>query len=908
MGANIKTLHKKTALSVAITLLGCPPAFATNTPALTESVSIAAIESALAHLQSHSGIKEDALAFDDKPSDTIPVARIDDETAPIGLPETTVLLDSDDVAHSSVIDPKKNADTDPIVHLPSPPTLAVNAENDQIRRKPNLIKQLYAKFFNDGAQIAPKLSSAVYLARPRADMLLEAPPSIQVDGNRPLGLAVDGLWEDETKPDLSDEMTLVLADESKEPFKNIAAVIENITIDSVPSFSAGVPMLRQQVQSAAQAVGYYDISFRLRHEGGGKIGVIITHLGEPVLVDMSVVDIRGAGQTLEQFEKVAKQGEDLLGEPFHHGEYEQLKTDINTVSANKGFFDGRWLDSSADIVLPDNVADVNLVYDTGERYQFGEVVFFTRERATGQLTTDPEQLPVRADLLGQLTDFKTGDGFNRQKVVQLSNNITATRYFDTTSVELVFPERRPSESVVQASDNSATLGKTADDEAMVAPIEFSSSEQLGERLERVVAKAYRLYNSPNDRVLDEKTTSSTNILGKISDTISTLVKQILPDETIKDTVLDENQVLPSLANRKSPTQVYADKKVPVYVFVSSQRPKDAQIGLGWGSDTGMRATARLDNNLINKDGYQAGAEASFSANDKQINTYLSRPLSHPLNDKLIANASYLQESIKQKNTLTVSNRTAEARLSRTIKNPSDWHRTYGIRYRLDELKTDVLPDKLQDLPVWFGTGRPVQQALLFGGSLSKTVQNEAIAPTLGYRQHYSFEAGGRQLASDANMAIVRAKVGGVYSFGSNAYGDNRAHQILGRLDTGYLWADDFERVPYKLRFFTGGDQSIRGYDHQSISPVDDKGFLLGGQILLVGSGEYNYEVKEGLRAAAFFDVGGAYDSKFLTDTKVGVGVGVRYASPIGIVRADIAKGIEKNKTPFKFHFLIGLPF
>ena len=113
-------------------------------------------------------------------------------------------------------------------------------------------------------------------------------------------------------------------------------------------------------------------------------------------------------------------------------------------------------------------------------------------------------------------------------------------------------------------------------------------------------------------------------------------------------------------------------------------------------------------------------------------------------------------------------------------------------------------------------------------------------------------------------------------------------------------------MPYKLRFFAGGDQSIRGYDYNSLSPIE-KGYLTGGQILAVGSAEYNYAFKPGLRGAVFTDVGNAYDKNFEADTKVGVGVGVRWASPVGVVRVDVAAGVTEEEIPVRLHFFIGSP-
>ncbi|WP_163047205.1 hypothetical protein, partial [Acinetobacter nosocomialis] len=83
------------------------------------------------------------------------------------------------------------------------------------------------------------------------------------------------------------------------------------------------------------------------------------------------------------------------------------------------------------------------------------------------------------------------------------------------------------------------------------------------------------------------------------DAVSAVARAILPDES-------ENEVIDlpertALANRKTPADVYQSKKVPLYVFVASDKPRDGQIGLGWGSDTGTRLVTKFEHNLINRD-------------------------------------------------------------------------------------------------------------------------------------------------------------------------------------------------------------------------------------------------------------------------------------------------------------------
>ena len=798
---------------------------------------------------------------DTKSTQNLPIARLDSDTAPVGLPSLSPNIEAllsisgsnnNDINNNGVIDPEKLIN--PEDYLPqytrSDDVLATPiAINDTVDKSPNVLVRLYNRFFNDGVQTSPHLTAKVYLNVASLD-LTTPPTAIPFDHSNTninsstnthsatnnTDTATDGLNnhlknnpnnnpnDSEANGDIFDIDTmadfamdtprlppkpinerLVLADTTVQPYKNMAAVLEDMTVDSIVSFSQSLPKLKDAVQSAAQAVGFYETQFRLQNAGNGQINIIIDELGEPVKVASNVVQVRGA-QDIAEIERAKTLAEEQISGVFNHETYRLAKQRLDGLHSDLGFFDGRWLDSSAEIVLPDNTADVSLVYDANQRYVFDEVVFFTLDKDSNELTTDPNKLPVDSRLLKQLLTFETGDGFDRRKVLTLTNDLIGTGYFNTSNVELVLPEAPP----VDSSPVQPTLDTISDGgvQTAISPIDFRPSERLASQLQAVKDKANRLYNSPNDRILlDNDQTKATSLLGQVSDVIKNLVQKILPDET--GDVASDNRTPPTpLPNRKSPLDVLNDKKVPLYVFVMADKPKQAQIGLGWGSDTGARATARFENNLINKQGLQAQAELAISPSEQSVDGYLSYPLSHPVNDKLIATGKYLQEKINQQADDTLTTQTLEAGLVRQQAGMGDWNASYGLRYRLDRLNSNLPSDAYHKLPVRFSAGSTAQQAVLAGLSLSQTVQDNLANPMQGYRHHYSLEAGSKSLGSDTTMAIVRAGVSGMYSFGDNAYGKNRAHQLLGRLDAGYLWAEDFFAVPYKLRFFAGGATNL----------------------------------------------------------------------------------------------------
>lgn len=85
-------------------------------------------------------------------------------------------------------------------------------------------------------------------------------------------------------------------------------------------------------------------------------------------------------------------------------------------------------------------------------------------------------------------------------------------------------------------------------------------------------------------------------------------------------------------------------------------------------------------------------------------------------------------------------------------------------------------------------------------------------------------------------------------------------------------------MPPSLRFFTGGDQTVRGYGYETISPRGSDGKLLGGRYVSVASAEYNYRFSDKWLGALFVDSGTA-TVDYSEAWKIGTGVGVRWVTP-----------------------------
>ena len=113
-------------------------------------------------------------------------------------------------------------------------------------------------------------------------------------------------------------------------------------------------------------------------------------------------------------------------------------------------------------------------------------------------------------------------------------------------------------------------------------------------------------------------------------------------------------------------------------------------------------------------------------------------------------------------------------------------------------------------------------------------------------------------------------------------------------------------VPDSQLFRAGGDDSVRGYAYRSLGPVV-AGSVTSGASLVTGSLEVARPFVASvpsLWGALFIDAGRADTSFGTLKPAVGLGAGVRWRSPVGPLRLDLAWGQELKR--FRVHFSIGI--
>jgi translocation and assembly module TamA len=191
-----------------------------------------------------------------------------------------------------------------------------------------------------------------------------------------------------------------------------------------------------------------------------------------------------------------------------------------------------------------------------------------------------------------------------------------------------------------------------------------------------------------------------------------------------------------------------------------------------------------------------------------------------------------------------------------------------------------------------------ESTLLFAeGILSRKKADDLLFPRHGHSQTYTLRFAPSGLLSDTSFVEARADAKWVQGAGSKG-------RVITRGSLGALTVDDFDDLPPELRFFAGGDRSIRGFDYQEIGETNARGGVIGGKYLMAASAEYEHYFRPNWGAAVFTDVGDAFSDKF--NANVGAGIGVRWRSPIGLVRLDIAKSVVTQLDGgLRIHLVIG---
>jgi translocation and assembly module TamA len=211
------------------------------------------------------------------------------------------------------------------------------------------------------------------------------------------------------------------------------------------------------------------------------------------------------------------------------------------------------------------------------------------------------------------------------------------------------------------------------------------------------------------------------------------------------------------------------------------------------------------------------------------------------------------------------------------------------------LQTRYLDYALEDFSV--AGQRGSSRLLLFGVDWEFVEGRELSRVRHGRRFDLDIRGASDALGSDTSFLQLRTSAKWVHSLGSRT-------RLLSHARAGYTIKQKLQALPASVRFFAGGDRSVRGYAYNSLGPVDANGKVIGGSRLLEGGLELEQMVSADWGVAAFADSGSAF-SDSNPDFSTGVGLGLRWYSPIGPVRLDFAHPLDGSGRDIRLHIIFG---
>jgi translocation and assembly module TamA len=301
-------------------------------------------------------------------------------------------------------------------------------------------------------------------------------------------------------------------------------------------------------------------------------------------------------------------------------------------------------------------------------------------------------------------------------------------------------------------------------------------------------------------------------------------------------------------------------------------------GLGFGTDTGPRLTLAAERRRINRRGHSIVADSLLSGIEQSIGAQYKIPIGNLVSDRLVFSSKATWEDIADDG--------ESRRLTLGVNRNESWR---GLQRQL------YLRFEREDFTI--GDDDEIVNYFIPGMTLSYLKADNVLFPRRGYSWSADIRGAAALLVSDTTFTRAEATGRAVFPLGERA-------RALFRFQAGGMAVEDFSELPTTERFYAGGDRSVRGYKYQTLGPTDESGNNTGGRYLLTGSAEVDYLFWKKWGGALFIDTGNA-DDNFPPNLEVGAGAGLRWRSPVGMLRLDVAHPFTNSDDDLRIHISIG---
>lgn len=322
---------------------------------------------------------------------------------------------------------------------------------------------------------------------------------------------------------------------------------------------------------------------------------------------------------------------------------------------------------------------------------------------------------------------------------------------------------------------------------------------------------------------------------------------------------------------------------PVTVQVHELPLQQATVGVGVSSDTGPRISVEhLHRHVFNQD-WQAKTKLQLAKIDSNLQVDL---ISHPQpGRKRWLVSGQLAKETDTSDAVTTSERLRFGQL----REGDRLEMTRYVEYQSARVKSKA--------------GEQVSDASAISGTLQyawRDVDSQTL-PTTGITALTSVGVG-QSFATRDSSGVFSRLYGRLTWYKPLPWGWDATTRVEG----GRVLSSESVSIPDPLLFRAGGDESVRGYGYRSIGVTRD-GALVGGRAMTTFSGELAHPFLKkypSILGAVFFDAGGVADQFADIKLQRGYGAGIRWRSPVGPLKFDLAYG-EQTRS-FRVHFSVGI--
>ena len=334
-----------------------------------------------------------------------------------------------------------------------------------------------------------------------------------------------------------------------------------------------------------------------------------------------------------------------------------------------------------------------------------------------------------------------------------------------------------------------------------------------------------------------------------------------------------------------------DRRVPVTVRLTPAPRSVYSAGASYGTDSGVGVRFGFERRYLNSRGHKALVQLDWADTRKAL-TLQHRIPAFAWRDGWYTTSLQLYDELSD----YIDTRRTELVFSRNGQYNRQLNLVASV-HALRERWAYAVDDRLRPVTLY-------QEVTYLYPSIQAEYVNvdNRLQPRKGIGGSVVLRGGLEALGSDTDFAQLHVRGAWFIGLGPRS-------RLITRGEVGGTYTDELDSVPPTLRFYAGGDRSVRGYEYREIGPrlperPGRDAYALGARNVVTASIEYEQYFNDTWGGAVFVDGGSAFNDQ-LDVWRTGVGIGLRWKSPVGPLRIDIGRGLDDPDSSFTLHLNIG---